>query len=295
MKRRDLVIIASLFVSVLAGGCSSNSRTNIPEDGKTIVVGLAYSATYPELFKYAVKAGLEEKGYKVVIKQVNNTNMLNTALVKRDIDCNLTGHTAWMEFAVERDKVDVSMLITVPSSVYGIHTTTLKARNLTELKQELKSGDIVALPNDPSNLSRGLIFLEDIGLLKIKQDINKYYATENDVVENPYGLILKPIDSAQSARVLQSVAISLIFGTEAYNANVISSRIVREIITDERFLVGFIVRTEDLNADWAKDLVRVVQSEEFKSAVENPQYIFHDFQRPSWYVEKWGIKNDSIN
>ncbi|OAV70845.1 28 kDa outer membrane protein [Bacteroidales bacterium Barb6] len=295
MTDNRLTVVSLLLSFSLLCGCSSGNKAAEQPDEKTVIVGLAYSATYPELFKHAVKNAFEKKGYKVVIKQVNNGNMLNSSLARKDIDCHLSGHTAWMEFAVERDHLDLSMLITVPSSIYGLHTTTLKARNLAELKQELKRGDVVAIPNDPSNLARGLIFLEDIGLLKLKDDINKYYATDKDIAENPYGIVLKPIDSAQSARVLESVAFSLVFGTEAYNANIISSRIVREIITDERFLVGFIVRTEDLEKTWATDLIEAVRSEEFKNAVEDKRYIFNDFQRPQWYVDLWGIPNDFVN
>lgn len=273
-------------------GCTSKTQK---KKEKVIVVGLAYSATYPKLFKYAIQPGLEQKGYKVIIKQINNSNMLNTALDEKDIDCNLVGHTAAMEFSAKRDHLNLSMLITVPSSVYGIHTIKLKAKNLTELKKELKKGDVVAIPNDPSNLSRGLIFLENIGLIKLNPNIDKNFAMERDIVENPYGLVFKPIDSAQSARILDSVAFSLVFGTEAYNAGIISSRIIREIIYDERYLVGVVIRTEDLGKPWTKDLIEVVQSERFKNAIENSQYIFKDFQRPQWYVKKWGIKNDSIN
>ena len=293
MKIKNIATFILLFgfLSMFLG-CTSKTQK---KKEKVIVVGLAYSATYPKLFKYAIQPGLEQKGYKVIIKQINNSNMLNTALDEKDIDCNLVGHTAAMEFSAKRDHLNLSMLITVPSSVYGIHTIRLKAKNLTELKKELKKGDVVAIPNDPSNLSRGLIFLENIGLIKLNPNIDKNFAMERDIVENPYGLVFKPIDSAQSARILDSVAFSLVFGTEAYNAGIISSRIVRETIYDERYLVGVVIRTEDLGKPWTKDLIEVVQSERFKNAIENSQYIFKDFQRPQWYVKKWGIKNDSIN
>ena len=293
MKKKNRITGIGLFtLIILLSGCSRKGTTET--DKKTVTVGVGLTASYPVLFDKAIHRELEKKGYRVEVKAVNNVYLLVDLLDKGEIDTYLTGHEAAMEFYEKGQHVDMEMLITVPSTVYGLHTKTLKAKNLKELKQELKPNDIIAVPNDPSNLSRGLIMLENIGLLKLKENINKYYASENDVAENPYGIVLKTIEPTQCVRVLESVAGALVFGTDALTSNNTESRIVKEYITDERFLVGFVVKPESVAQQWAKDLIEVLYSEAFKNVVEDPQYIFTDFQRPSWYVEKWGIRNDSI-
>lgn len=293
MKKNILTVI--IFSSVLLAsisGCTSK-KAERGNDDKTIIVGVGYTASYPILFKEAVQRGLEEKGYNVIVKPINDSYLLVESLNRGEIDTYLTGHEAHMEFMEAGQGIDLEMLITVPSTVYGFHTKTLKARNQEELKQELKKGDVIAIPNDPSNLSRGLIFLENIGLLKLKDNINKYHASENDIAENPYGIVLRPLEATQCVRVLESVAASLVFGTDALTSNNTQSRIIKEYITDERFLVGFVVKPENIDKVWAKDIIDVLYSEAFKNVIEDPQYIFTDFQRPSWYVEKWDIQNDS--
>lgn len=293
-KRKNLIILLFLpmVISALLVNCSSKKAAD--NDKQTITVGVGYTASYPVLFKHAVQDELAKKGYHVVVKPINDPYLLTDALERGEVDTYLSGHQAAMEFTEAGQGVDLEMLITVPSTVYGIHTKTLKARNLEELKQELKPGHIIAIPNDPSNLSRGLIMLENIGLLKLKEDINKYYATEKDVVENPYGIVLRPLAATQCVRVLGSVAGALVFGTDALTSNNTESRIVKEYITDERFLVGFVVKPERAGEQWTKDLIDVLYSEAFKNVIEDPQYVFMDFQRPSWYVKKWGIQNDSV-
>jgi D-methionine transport system substrate-binding protein len=262
------------------------------DDDKTLVVGVGYTASYPILFKQAIHKELEKKGYNVTIKPVNDSYMLIEALLKGEIDTYLTGHQAAMEFMEKGRKIDLEFLITVPSTVYGIHTKTLKARNLEEFKQALKPDDVIGIPHDPSNLSRGLIMLENIGILKLKDNIDKYYATEKDIAENPYGIQLRLLESTQCVRVLESVAAALVFGTDALTSNNTESRIIKEYIDDERFLVGFVVKPGRENEQWAKDIIDVLHSEEFKNVVEDPQYIFIDFQRPEWYVKKWDIRNE---
>ncbi|KAA6333867.1 hypothetical protein EZS27_017772 [termite gut metagenome] len=102
----------------------------------------------------------------------------------------------------------------------------------------------------------------------------------------------KVLTAEQIPRVLNNIAVGIIFGDDADLLGIFDKAIVREVNTDDLFLNTFVVQTEDLNAPWVADFVDAVQSEEFKNVVEDTQYRFHKFYRPAWYVEKWGISNN---
>ncbi len=295
MNKNRKIILAAFVLALVLSACTSKSKnqTQTKKDEKTIAIGASMqNTTYYDLFVHAIKPLLEKKGYKIIIKELNDPRTYNTALESKDFDLNVGQHKAALEVSVERDNLKISPLITIPSAIYGIYTKKLKAKNLEELKKELKKGDVVAIPDDPSNLSRALIFLENVGMLKLRSGLNRNLSTERDIVENPYNLDFKTLQSAMIARSLESVSIGLLSGADANYAGIFDSCIVREVNPDDCFLIIFAIRTEDLNSAWAKDFVDAVQSEEFKNVIEDPQYMFHKFFRPAWYVKKWGIKNN---
>jgi len=286
-----LITVLLLTALVSCGKKQPKQPQEVKHDAKTIVIGLSPNPAYTDLFRKAVKPFLEKEGYKIIEKTISDSRTLNTVLGSKNVDINVGQHKAYLDYTESCDKQNVSSLITIPSAIYGIYSKNLKAKNLEGLKKELKKGDIVALPNDPSNLARSLIFLENINLIKLREGVDKRFASDKDITQNPYGLDFRVIESAQIARSLGSVTIGLISGAEAIYAGIYNSCIVKEKIDSNYYIIIFAVRTADLNTQWAKDFVAVVQSEEFKNVVEDKQYLFHKYYKPDWYVKKWGINN----
>ncbi|GAM65305.1 methionine ABC transporter substrate-binding protein [Vibrio ishigakensis] len=62
----------------------------------------------------------------------------------------------------------------------------------------------IAIPNDPTNGGRGLLLLEEAGLITLKEDAG-YSATLGDIVSNPKNIKLVEVDAAQLPRTLDDV------------------------------------------------------------------------------------------
>ncbi|KAA6333866.1 D-methionine-binding lipoprotein MetQ [termite gut metagenome] len=294
MERGGLYIIALLSILLSAlYACSSRPKAQNEEekDKKTITIAVTKKPTYPDMITYAIKPILEKKGYTLKLQELDESQLSINALIDGEIDMIIAGHEAAYNFMYKRTGWKVATLIKVPSAHMGIFSTNLKARNIEELKKELKKGDVVAMPDDPSNLPRSLILLENLGFLKLKEGIDKMEAIEKDIVENYYGLDFKVLSAVQIPRNLGNIAFGVIFGDDADLLGILDSAIIREVNMDERFLILFGVKPENVDTPWAKDFVEAVQSEEFKNVIEDPQYRFHKFYRPGWYIDKWGIKN----
>lgn len=296
MKRISIKIFLTLLTGTLTLLCScsskSSKRQNNAADKKIISIAVTQKPTYPDMITYAIQPIMERKGYVIKQKPIDEARMLVNLLNDGEIDMVIAGHRAAYDYIKKYTGMEVATLITVPSATEGIFSKTLNARTVDELKRQLKKNDVVLVPDDPSNLPRSLIFLEKLGFLKLKDDVIKSEATERDVSENPYGLVFRGMNAAQIPRNLESVAFAIIFGDDADLLGILDQAITREVSPDEKYLILFGVKPGNEDRQWAKDFRNAVLSEEYRNVIEDPQYRFHTYQRPEWYVEKWGIQNN---
>lgn len=291
-----------LALSIQLAGCaknekevntSSSTNSSLPTStakSETIIFGVA-PGPYGDLVKYAIQPELEKKGYKVEYRQFSDYVQPNLALANGEINVNVFQHSRYLKKFCEDKNLDLSEVIKIPTAMLGIYSKKVSAKNIEELKKELKKGDTVTIANDPTNLARALIFLRDLGLITIKGEIDPTTASEKDIDQNPYGLVIQPVEAAQLPRTLDSVTISVVNGNYAISAGIpLSTAIAKEkLVEDTVNLIA--VRTEDLDKQFVKDIKEIVESEFFRDQVESDKYEFREFQRPEWYVKKWNIQN----
>jgi D-methionine transport system substrate-binding protein len=291
---RQTFIVLTLALGCLLSACTQSARKKQERrDGKSLVIGVTQKPTYPDLIKYAIQPILEKKGYTLKLVQLDDQRVFNQTLVDGEVDVNIGQHEAALNFEkVNNPDWHITPLVTVPSAHMAIFTEKYKVGTLEELKESLQKGDVVAMPDDVSNLARSLLFLEKTGFLKLKAGIDRFAYTERDIAENPYGLQYKVLKAEQIPRVLSSIAVGLIYGDDADLLGILDRAIIREVDEDDEFLNAFVIQEADKDRQWAKDIVEAVKSEEFRNVVEDRQYRFHKYYRPGWYREKWGIANE---
>lgn len=252
-------------------------------DSKTIVFGVA-PGPYGDMVKQAIKPELVKKGYKVDVREFSDYVQPNMALANGSIDANLFQHSLYLEkFAADKN-LKVSKLITVPTASMGFYSHKITA--LTQLKK----GDIITLSNDPTNLARGLRFLEKLGLITIKANIDPTKASERDIAENPRGLVFKPLEAAQLPRTLDSASGALVNGNFAFAAGLnLSSALALETL-DENLKNVIAVRTEDMDKPFVKDIKAAVESQAYADAINQPSSVFSQFQKPEWMQSVTSVK-----
>lgn len=265
-------IRATFAAALLASGihCAFAQR-----DAHTIVFGVA-PGPYGDMVKQAIKPELTQKGYKVVVREFSDYVQPNLALSNGSIDANLFQHTLYLDkFAADKG-LKLTRLIAVPTASMGFYS-----RKITSL-DELKKGDIVTLSNDPTNLARCLRFLQSLGLITIKADIDPTKASEKDIVSNPRGLVFKPLEAAQLPRTLDSVTASLINGNFAISAGLKLSSALKLETLDENLKNVIAVRTADVDKPFVKDIKAAVESPAYAAVIDNPATMFSQFQKPEW-------------
>ena len=276
MRLKQLLTQATRALALLVLGVSAVSAQITPQ---TIVFGTA-PGPYGDLIKVAIQPGLEKKGYKVVIKEFSDYVQPNLALANNSIDANLFQHRLYLEKFSADKGLQLSPVITVPTAGLGIYS-----HKITSLDQ-LKKGDVVTLANDPTNLARALRFLAKEGLLTIKKDIDPVQASEKDIDGNPRGLVFKPLEAAQLPRTLDSATIAVVNGNFAIASGLKLSEALKLETLDENIKNLVAVKTADLNKPFVQDIKVVIESPEFLTVVQDPQYPFKEFQKPDWLAAK---------
>lgn len=263
-RRLLLALAAALVLSPLPAAAQQD-----------LVFGVS-PGPYGDMVRRAIKPALEKKGYRVSVKEFSDYVQPNLALANGSITANLFQHRVYLEKFSADKGLRLSPILSVPTAGAGLYSRRVKSL------ADLKAGDELVVSNDPTNLARHLRFLQKHGLLKLRPDADPAKVSEKDIAENPRGLRFRPIEAAQAPRALDSVAAAVVNGNFAVAANVpLSSAILTEEL-DESLKNVVAVRTDDLEKPFAKDLRAVLESPEFRAAIDDPAGIFKDFQKPAW-------------
>ncbi|KGA41855.1 MetQ/NlpA family ABC transporter substrate-binding protein [Pectobacterium odoriferum] len=267
---------AALGITLLAAGMQLALASSDPQ---TITFGVA-PGPYGDMVNLAIKPELVKKGYKVVVREFSDYVQPNLALANGSIDANLFQHTLYLEkFAADKG-LKISPLIIVPTASMGFYSKKIKSLD------ELKKGDVVTLSNDATNLARGLRFLQSMGLITIKADIDPTRASEKDILENPRGLVFKPMEAAQLPRTLDSVTASLVNGNFALASGMKLSSAIKLETLDENLKNVIAVRTDDLDKPFVKETKAIVESPAYAAVINDPALMYSQFQKPEWMQAK---------
>lgn len=256
------VALLALFSSIfLITACDNSSSKVDNQTKKEISMGVS-PGPYNDLFKEAVKPILEAEGYKV--KLVNFPHLLESdvALSEGSIDLTVAQHTAYMDVFNSQRKANLKPVVHVPSVPAAIFSN-----KYTSIKNVF-SGAKIGIPQDASNAARSYNLLEKAGWIKLKQNTNPIIVSKNDIAENIAGVDIVEMDSANIPRVLNELDFAVIPGSIVYSANIDSKKALlsETIIPDLEIMV--VVNGGNENSQWAKDIKRIYQSQQFKDYMQ---------------------------
>ncbi|WP_411347712.1 MetQ/NlpA family ABC transporter substrate-binding protein [Paenibacillus sp. WLX2291] len=277
MKKWATLLVLLTVFGILAAACGNSSEQTTSEgaaggESKQINIG-ATTGPYSDMITKAIKPILEKKGYTVEVTEFNDYVQPNQALANGSIDANLFQHRLYLEQFTKDNNLELSPLITVPTAPLGIYSSKYKSID------EIADGSTVALANDPTNLGRALLLLQDNKLLEVNKDMQSSTASEKDVSANPKNLVLQPLEAAQLPRTLQSVDVDVIPGNFALSAGIDLNSALQLENMDEQYRNLIAVRTADVDSTLAKDLKEAVQSAEFEQIIDSD---FQGFSKPEW-------------
>ena len=268
MKKLFLTILIVALGAALAA-CGGKDKAS---DDKTLTFG-ATAGPYSDMLKKAIIPGLEEKGYKVEVTEFGDYIQPNNALNSGDVDANLFQHIVYLENFAKENNMELSNLIVVPTAPLGIYSSKFESIN------DIADGSTVTIPNDPVNAARALLVLEANGLVEIDPNVEPLKASEKDIIENPKNLVVTPIEAAQLPRSVDSADLAAVPGNFAIAASMnLTDALVLEDMPDQ-FRNVVAVKTENKDKQFAKDIIEVIESEQFEKVIDSD---FQGFGKPAW-------------
>lgn len=278
MKKRQSILSSMLITTAIVlaacgsrtGGASESvsSETSNPDESQTIVIGA--QASDVQIWEYIAQTdAAKEAGVTLEVEEVNGGPQLNTATVEGEVDVNAFQSWAYLKSFNEESGADLTAFATTYLEPMGIYSDKFKAI------EEVAEGSVVAIADNPSNASRGLLLLQAAGLITLPDEFDAL-GTTSDIIDNPKNLEFVEIDDTTGPRVLQDVDLVLIGNTIAMEGglNVLEDSLFHEEISkDTKDNINILV-TQKENAD-NEDILKLG---ELYHSEEAQEYIEEQFE-----------------
>lgn len=251
---KGLLTIAAAASALVLAGCGEKEA-----DTSKVKVGVMAGAE-AQVAEVAAKVAKEKFGLEVELVTFTDYVTPNAALDDGSIDINAFQHKPYLDQQV----ADRGYKLTIAGNtfVYPIAGYSKQVKSVDEIQE----GARIAVPNDPTNLGRSLLLLEQQGLLKLREGAG-LLATVRDIVENPKNITIVELDAAQLPRSLDDVALSVINTTYASSINLTPQKDGVFVEDKESPYVNLIVAREDnAQAENVVNFVKAYQTEEVYSA-----------------------------
>ena len=269
-------LVMALTVTACGGGQSAapeNTQTETGAEGQTETLKIGVMAGAEEEIWKVAKEVAAKDGLELELVPFNDYVLPNKALDSGDLDANAFQHVPYLEEFNANHGTKVVKLADTINFPIGIYSETIKDVS------ELKEGDIVGLPNDPSNRARALILFESAGLIKLKEGVG-VKATVLDIAENPKNLEFKELDAAFIPKSLGNMAAAVINTNFAIDAGLVPTRDAIFMEPKDSPWVNIIaVREGEQDKPVFQKLVKAFQSDEVKKFITEK---YGDSMVPAW-------------
>ena len=261
-----VAIVATASTLILAGCGDKNAETN------KIKVGVM-AGSEAQVAEVAAKVAKEQYGLEVELVTFTDYVTPNAALDDGSIDVNAFQHKPYLDQQI----ADRGYQLTIAGNtfVYPIAGYSKKITSVDEIANDAR----ISVPNDPTNLGRSLLLLEQQGLIKLRDNVG-LLATVRDIAENPKNITIIELDAAQLPRSLEDVALAIINTTYASSIDLTPQKDGIFVEDKESPYVNLIVsRQDNLQAEKVQNFIKAYQTEEVYQAASD---IFHGGVVKGW-------------
>lgn len=232
-----------------------NNSSEITQDTE-IKVGVVGDDNAPWLY---IKKELEKEHIRITLVEFNDFFTPNRALAEGKIDLNAFQHVAFLNQEIKEHGYRIAPVCYTYLDPIGMYSKKIKSLD------ELKQGDSVVIPSDPSNGGRSLLVLEAEGI--IKTGVEKGQIPDvSDIKENRLELKFVKVNPADTVKTLDEYTAAFINGNYAFENGFIAKRdaVCREKLSPDDLSTPFVKvlvsRVEDLERAEFKKVVAAYHS-----------------------------------
>ena len=261
--------VAFVLVLVLAFSASADM---------TIRLGVTGSV-YDEMWQ-PVKEMLAKQGITLEVIQFTDYVTPNRALADGDIDLNGFQHRIYLYDEIESRGYKITNIANTFVVPLNLYSTKIKSLD------ELKDGDVIAIPNDPTNGGRAIKVLATSGIITLKEDAG-FNPTKDDIISYAKKITIQELAANTIPSALPDIAAGVINDTYALDYGLkASDAVYADQAREQEYWNLIAARTSDLEDPEKLDayikVVNAYQSEEMKAHLSK---LYGGFFRPVGWDE----------
>ena len=127
-----------------------------------------------------------KEGIEIELIEFADYTLPNNALAQGDIDLNAFQHISFLSQYVKESGNDLVPIGSTMFAPLGVYSEKIKDI------REIKKGDKIAIPDDPSNQARALRLLESADLITLSDSFG-LFGDPSGIVENPLNFDIIPM------------------------------------------------------------------------------------------------------
>ena len=262
MKKRFIstLLVAITTIGALTGCGSSNSNVAQAAAETTTEADTAEATTeeapagepielkigvvgsiYEDLWENAVET-LKDEGIDLKIVQFSDYVTPNNALANGEIDLNAFQHQIYLQSEIDQygyELTNIGNTFIIPLNLYSEKIKSV---------DELKAGDTIAVPNDPTNEGRALKVLAAAGIITLKDNDN-FNPTLDDIEKYNVEVKIEELAANTIPSTLPDVTAAIINGYYALDFGLdVDGAIYKDTVLDEEKYWNLIAaKTADLS------------------------------------------------
>jgi len=258
-KNKFLTLITAALL-LLAGAALAPISAAWAADKTAIKVGIM-SGEDEDVWREVAKQAAA-KGLTVKTVVFNDYNQPNEALQNGEVDANAFQHQPFLNNQIKVNHYDIVRV--GDTAVWPIGLYSKKVKSVADLKE----GAVIGVPNDPSNEARGLVLLEQQGVIKLRAGAG-IAATTADITDNPRHVEIKELDSGIIGRSVPDLDAAVVNTDWALKSGLTTAdRIAQEPVKDNPYNNFIAVKKESVDAPWVKTLVASYQNDAVKKVFD---------------------------
>ncbi|WP_100011730.1 MetQ/NlpA family ABC transporter substrate-binding protein [Lentibacillus sediminis] len=254
MKKLAVFSFLILF-AIAASACSSGNAAS------TVSVGISGSDT--TVWDFVAEKAAEE-GINVEIVRFSDYVQPNLALAEGEIDANAFQTVSYFDAFIEEHDLDLTPIATTVIAPMGLYSEKHSS------VEEIPEGGTIALAKEATNMGRGLLLLEQAGLIKLEEGFDGNGSLDK-IVENPKNLSFELLVAGQTPRVLPDVDASIINNGIAVDAGFspLDDSIFHEDETATPYINLIAVQEENKDDETLNRLAEIYQSDEVMELIND--------------------------
>ena len=280
MKKKLFAKLTAISAALLLSACGGSSEAadtsataessaEASADGETTIATVGVVGAYNDHWD-VVNELLAPEGIQVELVHFSDYGTPNRALNDGEIDLNSFQHKAFLKNDIETAGYELTAIADTLIAPLSIYNNKDKIQSI----DDIKDGDIIAIPSDRTNGGRALKLLEAAGLIVCDPETGSM-PTVADITTYNKEIEIIEAESATLANLLPDCAAAVINGGNAFTAGLNPS--VDAIFTEDvdpetnpnvSDLINVIVaRTADKDNEVYKKVVEAFQTDEVREAI----------------------------